>query len=139
MDETYHKIYYEKNKEKIKANVKRHRKNPEYRKKQQEWNDKWRSKPENREKILVMRRRSQSKIHAILRKVGYVTPEIRAQILLRDNYRCLACGAIKSLTIDHIKSISKGGTTQEKNLQTLCRSCNSRKQQKTISYKSNYD
>lgn len=51
----------------------------------------------------------------------------RARIYLRDGGACVTCGADDDLTIDHIIPRSKGGTHDDDNLQTLCRSCNSRK------------
>jgi len=47
------------------------------------------------------------------------------------HYVCANCKAVfktrERLQIDHIKPMSKGGLTTEKNLQVLCRSCNLRK------------
>ena len=57
------------------------------------------------------------------------------------NYKCLKCGkkepAIK-LTIDHIIPISKNGKNIIKNIQPLCRSCNSSKGNKIINYIKKY-
>ena len=53
--------------------------------------------------------------------------ELRHKIFVRDGYRCRECGKSKdetSLEIDHIYPLSKGGTTTEDNLWTLCRDCN---------------
>lgn len=82
MEKTDNQIYYEKNKERIKAKVKRHREDPDYRRRQQEWNNKWRVK--NPEKVLEIRRRSQSKIYLGLKRVGFVTPALRKRLLERD-------------------------------------------------------
>ena len=41
--------------------------------------------------------------------------------------QCLECGKQHNLTIDHIIPIAMGGTNELKNLQPLCKSCNSRK------------
>lgn len=49
----------------------------------------------------------------------------RARILARDGLKCLLCGATANLAIDHKVPISKGGSDEDDNLQTLCRSCNS--------------
>jgi len=45
----------------------------------------------------------------------------------RDAYRCVDCGDHMDLTCDHIVPVSKGGETSLRNLQTMCRRCNSRK------------
>lgn len=52
---------------------------------------------------------------------------IRARVYDRDGHLCLHCGATENLTLDHIKPYSLGGPDTVQNLQTLCRSCNSRK------------
>jgi HNH endonuclease len=51
-------------------------------------------------------------------------------VFARDGFQCSGCGvhaAAAALTIDHIHPVSLGGTNDESNLQTLCRSCNSSK------------
>lgn len=55
---------------------------------------------------------------------------LRFQVLMRDNFKCLACGASPAtdsniiLHVDHIIPWSKGGETKIDNLQTLCSNCN---------------
>ncbi|EBR5151916.1 HNH endonuclease [Salmonella enterica] len=64
-------------------------------------------------------------------KPKFARKKISAPVILkifkRDGYRCRVCGTNEDLTIDHIQPVSKGGTSEDENLQTLCRSCNSRK------------
>jgi 5-methylcytosine-specific restriction endonuclease McrA len=55
---------------------------------------------------------------------------IRWKVLKRDNYRCQRCGQSPTtnpkveLEIDHILPVSRGGTNDISNLQTLCKRCN---------------
>lgn len=57
-----------------------------------------------------------------------ITPAVRYRVMSRDNFRCCLCGRSAAngveLEVDHIMPISKGGSSDEKNLQTLCRDCN---------------
>ena len=62
-----------------------------------------------------------------LRRRDTILASLRERIYRRDGYRCLRCGAVHDLTLDHIYPVSLGGTDAEDNLQTLCRSCNSSK------------
>lgn len=41
----------------------------------------------------------------------------------RDGRRCVECGATESLETDHIIELSRGGSNDFENLQTLCHSC----------------
>ena len=59
-------------------------------------------------------------------------------IALVNHYggKCLCCGRTNvELTADHVIPISKGGASSIDNIQPLCRSCNSRKNDKTIDYR----
>lgn len=59
-----------------------------------------------------------------------IPPKIALKVLKRDNYKCCICGKSPSthpelsLEVDHILPISKGGTNDIENLQTLCIYCN---------------
>ena len=59
---------------------------------------------------------------------------LKLRILKRDGYKCRDCGISDDLTLDHIIPESKGGDLSEENLQILCRSCNSRKGVKSVSF-----
>jgi hypothetical protein len=63
-------------------------------------------------------------------KKARVTQGLRMAVFERDEFRCKHCGTQKSLSIDHVHPESKGGPTTFENLQTLCRSCNSKKKAK---------
>lgn len=56
------------------------------------------------------------------------------ELKLKHNNKCACCGKEKSLTKDHIVPLSKGGTNYISNIQPLCRSCNSRKNNKDTNY-----
>lgn len=53
--------------------------------------------------------------------------DLRWAVWERDNFTCRHCGARRDLSVDHIVPESRGGAMALDNLQTLCRSCNSRK------------
>jgi hypothetical protein len=57
---------------------------------------------------------------------------LRAAVLLRDGARCRRCHTAVNLEVDHIVPVSKGGKTEETNLQTLCRRCNRRKWKRLV-------
>lgn len=56
-----------------------------------------------------------------------IAAEVRAAVYERDQHRCRHCGSADHLTLDHVVPWSLGGADDESNLQTLCRSCNSKK------------
>lgn len=61
-----------------------------------------------------------------------IPSKLRERIYQRDNYQCLHCYSFDNLSIDHIWPHSKGGLDIYENLQTLCRSCNSSKNDNLI-------
>lgn len=56
-----------------------------------------------------------------------IQPYLSPFVFQLDNYACVVCGAKDDITVDHIIPLSRGGSNDFDNLQTLCRSCNSRK------------
>src|SRR5271168_2390908 len=59
-----------------------------------------------------------------------VPDSMRATVLVRDGGRCRRCRRAINLEMDHIIPVSKGGKTEESNLQILCRRCNRAKSRK---------
>ena len=62
------------------------------------------------------------------RRRTHIPRGIRHEVFKRDGYRCVECGASKNdgatLHVDHKIPVSKGGTDELSNLQTLCSECN---------------
>lgn len=56
-----------------------------------------------------------------------ISGDVRTLVFERNEYRCVKCGSFKGLCVDHIHPYSLGGTDDPDNLQTLCRTCNSKK------------
>lgn len=55
---------------------------------------------------------------------------VRKYVFEKNKYQCQSCGKQQveaSLTIDHIISLSRGGSNDISNLQTLCFTCNRKK------------
>lgn len=56
---------------------------------------------------------------------------LRLFVFERDKFRCVYCGLGAKdgaiLNVDHIMPVSKGGSSEIDNLQTLCRACNNGK------------
>lgn len=67
---------------------------------------------------------------------GKITKEQWGKLLELVDYRCLACGERKELTVDHIVPVSSGVSWGFiTNIQPLCKSCNSSKGAKYIDYR----
>jgi len=52
---------------------------------------------------------------------------VRQRVYDRDGHKCVKCGSMEALTLDHIVPWSRGGEDTVENLQTMCQPCNSRK------------
>lgn len=56
----------------------------------------------------------------------------KRNLFKRDNGSCVYCGSDHELTIDHVVPKSKGGQTSWENVVTACKSCNNRKDNKSL-------
>lgn len=52
---------------------------------------------------------------------------LRAVVFTRDGFSCRRCGSSEQLSVDHIIPVSRAGTDDLDNLQTLCQPCNNKK------------
>ena len=70
-----------------------------------------------------------------MNKRNPMNPRKKQKVFERDNFTCRNCGedgTFKSLEVDHIIPVSKGGTDDLENLQTLCYECNMEKGQDVL-------
>ena len=79
--------------------------------------------------------RNNFKRRSILKTLGVYTKQEWDQLCEYFGHVCVCCYETKPLTRDHVVPLSKGGTNTIENLQPLCKSCNSRKNDKTMNYK----
>lgn len=60
-------------------------------------------------------------------------PYSKTNVMMRDHHMCGYCGSTKTLTIDHVIPVSRGGKTTFENCVTACRECNLKKKNRTPS------
>ena len=96
-----------------------------------EYNKNW--KTNNREKVNMHTRNQRARKYKA--PGNGITAEEWKNICEKYGNRCLACGKIGKLTLDHVMPISKGGLHESSNVQPLCRTCNAKKGTKTIDYR----
>jgi hypothetical protein len=53
-----------------------------------------------------------------------IPPALRTAVFERDGWKCVKCGIVDDLVLDHIYPWSRGGPDTYDNLQVLCRPCN---------------
>lgn len=78
---------------------------------------------------------SQNRRARISKNGGNITAQDWYNILEQSGHKCLKCGSIEKLTLDHIIPIAKNGRNDKNNAQVLCKSCNSSKHTKIIDYR----
>lgn len=69
-------------------------------------------------------------------KDGYIRKNIsspkRLRVYKKDGYKCVSCGTSEDLSVDHIHPVSRGGSNDMANLQTMCMPCNMSKGAKIV-------
>lgn len=73
-----------------------------------------------------------------IRKRNPIDSRLRHEVFKRDGYRCVECGNTNKtsvLEIDHIIPVSRGGSDELDNLQTMCYECNKVKNDKVYTKK----
>jgi len=92
----------------------------------------WSNNPVRRERHKVVN----SRRHAAKKNAdGTFTYNDWATLCKRYGNKCLCCGKVGKMTIDHIVPLVHGGPHSMSNIQPLCKSCNSSKNDKTIDYR----
>jgi len=85
----------------------------------------------NTEKIKELNKRNPRNIAQ--KYIG--SKKIRNKVFELHGEYCLCCGDSERVTLDHVIPIHCGGLNEIENLQTLCKSCNSKKNTRTIDYR----
>lgn len=68
----------------------------------------------------------------------WINKRRRARLYERDGWRCVYCEAYPGskeselLSLDHLRPLSKGGSNRSENLVTACKSCNSKRQDRSV-------
>ena len=117
-----------------------HQKN---RTKRQAYTRQWRKDNADRNRVhaRTWRQRNPEKRNEISRRyrarkasapVCDLTAEQWEAIKTQHNHKCVVCGSIDDITMDHIIPLSKGGSHTANNVTVLCRSCNSRKRDRDM-------
>lgn len=73
-------------------------------------------------------------LHNYIRKFPFRLSCNRRNVFWRDNYQCQYCGHVfkfDDLTMDHVTPKSKGGEKSWENIVTSCKTCNSKKRDRT--------
>lgn len=84
------------------------------------------------ERVLADRLEGEGNEEFPWRRRRRVPTEMRRRVRRRDDGRCVRCGSTEELTVDHVHPFSRGGLTVPRNLQLLCKPCNSSKSAHTM-------
>jgi len=142
----YDKIYFQKNKEQVREKSKKYYHNNK--EKVTECNQKW--KMNNKDKVRQYHRNKKKRNpelykfltnlrrHKLRTAEGEYTKQEWDNVKKQQNHCCVICGKsepfedqyYKFLTVDHIRPVTKGGSNYIRNIQGLCLSCNSKKNNK---------
>ena len=139
----YSRQYYVKHREKLKEYDREYGK--QYRAKHheeaRERGARWRDKHPDYHHQYRIDNANKYRVHTANRKAlsmaaeGTFTDEQFAELCEQYDNRCLCCGKVKKLTVDHIVPLSKGGSNDISNVQPVCGPCNSKKHTETIDYR----
>jgi 5-methylcytosine-specific restriction endonuclease McrA len=66
---------------------------------------------------------------------GSFTAKQWVDLCKKYDYRCLCCNRRRKLTADHVIPVSKGGSSNIRNIQPLCGPCNSHKHDGTTDFR----
>lgn len=74
----------------------------------------------------------------VKRKSGNgINPSKKRSVYAKAGFKCLKCGSLNNLTVDHVVPLVKGGTHAIANLQCLCVGCNLEKGEEIVDYRPN--
>ena len=115
--------------------------NAEHRKENREHDAQWRANNPNYHHQYRIDNASKYRTYSINRYAlsmaaeGTFTDKQFVELCDKYGNRCLCCGEITKLTVDHIVPLSKGGSNDISNVQPICGPCNSKKGTQTIDYR----
>ena len=63
---------------------------------------------------------------------GWIPREVRAQVIARDEGKCVDCGSVENVTLYHRTPYSEGGEHTVENLRLLCRKCSCKEGKRSL-------